>query len=302
MKTDDLIILLEIARCGSFLKAGDALGLDNSTVSRRIAALERDLKAPLVDRGAHGCTLTPLGERLLASCEQVEAAVDEVRRLSGQAADQDTAPGHLAGLVRVATTEAFGTYVIAEALAGLHRDNPALQVELVTQNRLSPYGVGADIEIGVGEPVRGRPDAFALTDYRLGLYASQAYLDSRGMPTSAADVANHSLIYYVEGLLRVADLDVLGQFGGASHPAFGSTSPHAQLHATRTGAGIGLLPAFMAEPDDTLRRVLFDEVAVLAQFSAFVAPRRLRRPAASHVMKAILDEVQRRKHFLLPTA
>jgi DNA-binding transcriptional LysR family regulator len=301
MKTDDLLILLEIARCGSFLKAGNALGLDNSTVSRRIAALERDLNASIVDRGAQGCTLTVLGEKLLKSCEEVEAAVDEVRRLSGRSAERAQSPGELTGLVRVATTEAFGTYVIAEVLARLHRENPALQMELITQTRLSPYGVGADIEIGVGEPVRGRPGAFTLTDYRLGLYASTDYLQANGTPVSAAEVADHSIIYYVEGLLRVSDLDVLGQFGSAGRPAFGSTSPHAQLHATRAGAGIGLLPAFMAEPESGLRRVLFDEVAVMAEFSAFVAPGRLRRPAASGVMKAIVLEVQRRRHWLLPT-
>ncbi|MEV0642374.1 LysR family transcriptional regulator [Streptomyces sp. NPDC050619] len=302
MKTDDLIILLEIARCGSFLKAGAVLGLDNSTVSRRIAALERDLKAPVVDRGAQGCTLTPLGERLLKSCEQVEAAVDEVRRLSGQSAVSRATSGELSGLVRVATTEAFGTYIIAEVLARLHHDNPALQVEIVTQTRLSPYSVGADIEIGVGEPVRGRPGAFTLTDYRLGLYASERYLEERGTPASAADVADHSLIYYVEGLLRVADLDVLGQTGFAHPPSFASTSPHAQLHATRHGAGIGLLPSFIAEPDASLRRVLFDEVSVIAQFSAFLAPGRLRRPAATQVAAAIVEEVKSRQHLLLPTS
>jgi DNA-binding transcriptional LysR family regulator len=302
LKTDDLIILLEIARCGSFLKAGNVLGLDNSTVSRRIAALERELKAPLVHRGAQGCTLTPLGERLLKSCEQVEAAIDEVRRVSGQESAKGQASGGLTGLVRVATTEAFGTYVVAEVLARLHRDNPALQMELVTQTRLSPYGVGADIEIGVGEPVQGRPGAFTLTDYRLGLYASEGYLEERGTPSRPSDIAEHSLIYYVEGLLRVADLDVLGQFGTVGHPAFGSTSPHAQLHATLCGAGIGLLPAFMAERISGLRRVLFDEVAVIAQFSAFIAPARLRRPAANQVMEAIVGEVRQRLDVLMPAS
>lgn len=300
LKTDDLIILLEIARCGSFLKAGNALGLDNSTVSRRVAALERELKAPLVHRGAQGCSLTPLGEKMLKSCEQVEAAIDEVRRLSGQEASTLPMAGGLTGLVRVATTEAFGTYVVAEVLARLHRDNPALQVELVTQTRLNAYGVGADIEIGVGEPVRGRPGSFSLTDYRLGLYASPEYLAERGTPAGTADMAEHSVVYYVEGLLRVSDLDVLGQLGTLNHPAFGSTSPHAQLHATRRGAGIGLLPAFMAEGDAGLTRVLFDEVAITAQFSAFVAPGRLRRPAANRVMEAIFDEVRRHQDQLMP--
>jgi hypothetical protein len=56
----------------------------------------------------------------------------------------------------------------------------------------------------------------------------------------------------------------------------------------------------MAESVVGLHRVLFEEVAVIAQFSAFVAPSRLRRPAATHVMEAIIDEVGHRKHLLMP--
>jgi DNA-binding transcriptional LysR family regulator len=114
-------------------------------VSRRIAALEKDLNAQL----------------LLESCERIESAMSDAR-VHSQARRRDKP---LSGLVRVATTEAFGTYVITPILAGLHRSNPELQVEIVTQTRLSPYNSGADIEIGLGEPVIGRPGADKLTDY-----------------------------------------------------------------------------------------------------------------------------------------
>jgi DNA-binding transcriptional LysR family regulator len=108
------------------------------------------------------------------------------------------------------------------------------------------------------------------------------------------------LIYYIEGLLRVEDLDVLGRFTTASHAAFGSTSVHAQLRATLCGAGIGLLPAFVAEREPSLRRVLFHEVAVVPQFHACLTSGRLRRPAATQVMQAIRTSVRRRQDELLP--
>ena len=297
LRTDDLIVLLEIARCGSFLKAAAALGLDHSTVSRRIAALERELKSPLVHRGVQGCTLTAMGQRLLKSCEQVESAVHEVRMLSGL---PEPGPGELNGLLRIATGEAFGTFVVTPVLARLHRENPGLQIEIITQTRPSPYGVGADIEIGVGDPVRNRAGAEALTDYRLGLYASGEYLRARGTPRSTSELAEHPLIYYIEGLLRVEDLDVLDRFGTDSHAAFGSTSVHAQLEATVHGAGIGLLPAFVAERDRSLVRVLFDEVAVVPTYHVCLATGRLRRPAAAAVMADIRAEVRSRQAELLP--
>lgn len=297
VRSDDLIVLLEIARCGSFLRAGNALGLDHSTISRRVGALERELRAPLVDRGVTGCTLTPLGEQLLGSCEQIESALAEVRGLAGQPGVE---PAGLQGLVRIATTEAFGAHVITPILAALHRDNPRLLVEIVTQTRLSPYGVGADIEIGLGDPVRGRAGARALTDYRLGLYASDEYLGAHGAPTSVADLEGHSLIYYVEGLLRVEDLHLLGRFADAGRAAFAATSVEAQTVAAVQGAGIGLLPAFVAERRSELRRVLFDEVAVVPTIHVWVAARRVRRPAATRVMAVIEEGVRARQEWLLP--
>jgi DNA-binding transcriptional LysR family regulator len=136
----------------------------------------------------------------------------------------------------------------------------------------------------------------------LGLYASSTYLREHGAPESTKDLSDHSLIYYVEGLLRVEDLDVLGRFASAPHAAFGSTSVHAQLQATLHGAGIGLLPAFVAEREPALGRVLFDEVAVVPQFSFHLAPGQLRRPAATKVMQAIRFAVHTRRDELLPTA
>lgn len=297
MRADDLLILLEIARCGSLLGAGNALALNHTTVSRRIAALEAELHASVITRTVQGCELTDLGRSLLTACEKVESAMAEARDHSRT---QDlTKP--LSGLVRVATTEAFGAYVITPILAELHRDNPELQIEIVMQTRLNPYNSGADIEIGVGEPVSSRPGAEKLTNYSLGLYASTDYLNHRGRPTNTAELKAHSLIYYVEGLLRVEDLDVLDQLTTSGHAAFASTSVHAQLFATVGGAGIGLLPAFVADREPDLRRVLYPQVRLVPEFTSWLASSRLRRIGAAAVMRAIRQGVADRHGQLLPT-
>lgn len=296
MRADDLVVLLEIARCGTLVGAAATLGLNHATVSRRVSALEAELRAPVLVRGAQGCELTDLGRRLLAPCEQVESALAEARELvQSQARERE-----LSGLVRIATTEAFAAYFLAPLLADLHRVNPELVVEVITQTRLSSYGVGADIEIGVGEPVVSRPGAQTLTDYRLGLYASRDYLRERGAPASVGDLARHSLVFYIEGLLRVEELDLLGRVTGGHQVAFGSTSVHVQAAATREGAGIGLLPAFVGEREPSLVRVLPSEVAITLRFSVALAPRRLRRPVAATVLQAIREMVAERREDLLP--
>lgn len=296
VRADDLVLLLEIARCGSLVGAASTLGLNHATVSRRMTALEADLRAPVLVRGVKGCELTELGQQLLASCEHIETALGQVRDLAAATPNER----ELSGLVRISTTDAFGAHFIAPVMADLHRINPDLLVEIVTQTRLTAYGVGADIEIGVGEPVVGRPGAEKLTDYRLGLYASAEYVAERGLPATAGDLVDHSLIYYIEGLLRVEDLDVLTRLTGRHQVGFGSTNVQAQTAATVAGAGIGLLPAFVAEREPTLQRVLASDVAITLEFTACLAPRRLRRPAAAIVMQAIREAVVDRQDELVP--
>lgn len=296
MKADDLVLLLEVARCGSLAQAGATLGLNHATVSRRISALERDLRSPVLIRTVQGCELTEFGTGLLESCELIERALADVsdRAASGPAERS------LSGLVRIATTDGFGSALIAPLMAELHQINQGLQVEIVTSTRLDPYGLGADIEIGVGEPLVGRPDAETLTRYRLALYTSTDYIDHHGMPSTTADLRSHSFVYYVEPLLRVEDLDILSQFIGPRRVAIGSTSIYAQVAATREGAGIGLLPAYLAESVPELRRVLWDDVGFTPTYTAVLAPRQLRRSASTTVMQAIREMVAEKQDLLLP--
>jgi DNA-binding transcriptional LysR family regulator len=132
------------------------------------------------------------------------------------------------------------------------------------------------------------------------LYASDDYAEERGLPTTIDKLHSHSLIYYIEGLLRVEDLDVLAKLTAARTVAFASTSVHAQTVATLSSAGIGLLPAFVADREKTLRRVLYPLVKLVPQFSACLAQGRLRRPAAVAVFQEIRKGVAARQSELIP--
>src|ERR1700709_2593079 len=151
------------------------MGVDNTTVSRRINSLERDLGNPVLIRTARGSVLTDLGQSLLAGAEQIERTM--------------TAGAALTGLVRVAAPEGFGASFVAPVMARVHTRHPAVTLELVTATRPLVQGVGADIEIGVGEPASKRLQAFPLATYTLGLYASDDYLRRHGRPISRQDLA-----------------------------------------------------------------------------------------------------------------
>ena len=114
----------------------------------------------------------------------------------------------------------------------------------------------ADIAVTLERPREGRLVARKLTDYRLGLYASRAYLDSNGTPASLADLAAHRLVGYVEDLLYTASLDYTAEFLKGWHSSLAVSSAMGQTEAVRAGAGIGILHVFMAGRDKDLVPVL----------------------------------------------
>ena len=297
VRPDDLLVLLEVARSGTFSAAGSALGIDHSTVSRRIGALESELGKPVVVRSVQGCEVTDFGRTLLERAESIERAMSGLAELDAPSASD---PSIYSGLVRVLAPEGFGSCFVAPVLARMHREFPAVSLELVTATRPLVQGTGADIEIGVGEPVSRRIETFRLADYTLGLYASADYLAAWGEPTTLADLSRHSLIYYIDGLLRVSDLDLIDRLFPVGAVQIGSTSVHAQAAATRAGGGLGVLPNFLAHGDSRLIRLLPTQVRIELHLTAGLAPRVLRRPAAVEVMRRISAEVVARSRELWP--
>lgn len=294
---DDLLILLEVARSGTFVAAGAALGVEHTTVSRRVSALEKSLGRPVIIRTSRGCSLTDFGRSLMDGAEQIERTLASVVKTS---ASSDRAPAVLTGLVRISAPEAFGASFVAPVMARMHRSHPAVTLELVTATRPLVQGVGADIEIGVGEPTSRRVEAFPLASYTLGIYASQEYVRVNGRPTRRADLAGRSLIYYIDSLLKVTDLDLIDELFPGGSVQLGSTSVHAQVQLALAGGGIGILPNFVAAKVPGLTRLLPTEVDVPLTFTAVLAPRAVRRPAATEVLLELQNEVARRHEELHP--
>ncbi|HET9754672.1 MAG TPA: LysR family transcriptional regulator, partial [Myxococcales bacterium] len=122
----DLRFFLEVARNGTLAAAARKLGVDNTTVGRRLAALERDLGARLFTRTPDGLALSAAGEAMRAAGVEMEQAL---LRAEQRALGADR---KLSGLVRVATTELLGEVIVLPALRALHERHPQIRVELLT--------------------------------------------------------------------------------------------------------------------------------------------------------------------------
>lgn len=254
---NDLKSFLAVARSGRLTVAAARLRVDHSTLSRRIAGLEQDLKARLFDRSPTGYMLTEQGSSLLAIAEDVERLTIGAGDMVGGTA------ANVAGTVRIGSPEGFGSYFLAPRIAALKDMYPQLIIQLVAASAVfSLARRDADIVISVSRPPAGRLTVSKLIDYDLALYAAPAYLDTRELIATSNDLAGHRFVSYIGDLLTFPELDVLQHVAPDGATSLESSNLVAQLRATLAGAGLCVLPAFLAEGEAGLVRVLSREVCL----------------------------------------
>ncbi|MFE3002938.1 LysR family transcriptional regulator [Nocardia sp. NPDC059246] len=290
---DDLLVLLAVARTGRYISAADELGINHTTISRRISALEHALGGRVLSRGAGGWELTDLGRDALGAAEAVESAVRSI-------ATGASGIRILEGVVRMSATDGFSAYIAAPAVAEVRRRHPRIAVEIIAATRrASEHRSGLDLEVVVGEPKARRARAMPLGDYVIGLYGTQPYFDANGAPQSIADLTEHPLVYFVDSMLQVDDLDLAPNFVPAMRESVTSTNVFVHVEATRAGAGLGLLPCFMADRHPDLIRVLPDLVAIRLTYWLVARPETLRRPEVAVLADALHARVRSQRDILL---
>ncbi|WP_409283576.1 LysR family transcriptional regulator [Pseudomonas protegens] len=250
---NDLRYFLELQRSGRLLTAARRLNTTHATVARHIEAVEQALGTALFVQHAQGYQLTPAGEALLKHAE----AMENVALLVQEEITQSSAP---LGKIRVGVTEGLGVKFLAGRMSGLFERYPGLEVELVAVPRfVSILNREAEISIHLERPSADMLVTRKLTDYRLALYASQAYLDRAPPLRTREDLGRHAWIGYVDDLLFSQELMFLNQFCRNPQVVFHSTSVIAQQEAARSGLGIAVLPCYMAAADPQLVPLLPSE-------------------------------------------
>ena len=283
LNSDDLRLFLAVIREGNMLAAARRVGIDHSTVARRITQLERTLGARLFDRSPRGVTPTASAYALVAPAERVES---ELLSAMGSVAGADSA---IEGTVRLATPEAFASHLIAPNVAALRALHPGLTLELASESRTASLSRReADIAVMLKPPPKGRLVTRKLVDYRLGLYGSRAYLDRHGLPATRDDLGGHAFVSYIEELAGFPEMIALDQILPGATIAFRSSSSAAQHAAVVAGTGLGVLHVFAAAADDRLVRILPSQVEVWRSYWLVLHADMQRLPR----MRAVLEFIR----------
>lgn len=276
---DEVRLLLAVLRAGSFSEAARALGADQSTVSRRVAALEASLGVALFERGRRAAAPTEAALALRDAAARMEA---EFTRFCDEAAGaQGRSP---AGRVRLATTDEVAAHVIVpRVLPGLRARHPELSVDLVTGYRAADLvGREADVAVRFFQTTRG--DLVGRRVARL----PTAVLAARAKARSLRGRALRELDWVSVELAGIATPESQWLAAHVARaPAMVCTSYQVQLAAIRAGLGVGVGPRVYARFDRAF--VALEGHPALPTLDVYVVTRRAVRSLAR--VAAVVDAV-----------
>ena len=267
-------LFVEVAKAKSFRRAADVLGMPNSTLSRRISELERDVGLRLFNRTTRQVDLTDVGRAYFESCERV---IQDAQTAHQALIDLHAKPS---GVIRVSMPVDFSIVFLTQLLADFGLLYPDIRFELdLTPASADVVGDAVDVSIRMREPTEQNVIAKRLATLQSELYASPVYLKSNGVPSSPQDLLNHECLRMRDSpwVLRRTDgsgeevvVAVTGQFVANNFGYLRSLGLH--------GHGIFVAAKKMVQPDlnsQALVRVLPDWTMQDVQIYALTGTRLL---------------------------
>jgi len=287
MKLEGLEAFVSTAETGSISGAARRLGLAKSVVSERLAELERNVGACLIQRTTRKLTLTEDGDRFLLRAHRI---LSEAREATSEIAERS---GTLVGALRLSAPVSFGILHLGPALYAFLAAHPGIDLTLELDDRfVDPAADGYDAVIRHGPISDSRLVARRLATSRRVLVASPAYLDRHGSPRSVADLAAHQGIIYSN---RESDWRFEGPEGWTVVRPAKSLRVNNGLvmrGAALAGLGIALLPTFFVGEQIAARSLLPVEIPAEAEGAELFVCYPLTRSAPAKVA-ALIDWLRR---------
>lgn len=238
---------------GSFSAAGRALGIAQPTIGRQVAALEEELGVTLFERVGSALVLTAAGIDLV---EHVRAMGEAANRVSLTAAGQSLS---IEGTVCITASELIAAHILPPVLGRLRRAHPGIELEILASNTARDLRRReADIAIRNFTPTQPDLVAKKIADRHARLYASPAYLERLGNPTTPAGLADAEFFGFDRSDLMIRGLRALGLELTARNFPIVSENHLVQWELAKHGVGICIVMDQVGDAEPRVRRVLPD--------------------------------------------
>lgn len=277
---NDMALFVEVVKAQGFRHAADAVGIPNSTVSRRISSLEKAIGLRLLHRTTRKIELTEAGQIYFERCKHI---VDEARLAHEQLGEFLAQPS---GILRVSLPVDFANIYLAPLIAEFARRYPSISFDFdLTPRLVDLVAEPFDVAIRMGNPPNSNLIARQLANLACYLYAAPCYLEQFGEPGHPTDLVRHECIRFRTAkanvwVLHKAEESMEIAIGGR----FQLNSVGLIRRLTALDQGIAVLPAEMVAEDvahGRLRRILTDwegpPIPVYAMTETRLLPAKTRR-------------------------
>jgi DNA-binding transcriptional LysR family regulator len=248
---DDYQYFLKVALLGSLKGAAEAMGVNHSTVFRRINSLEDKMDVRLFERLKTGYVLTDAGEEIL---EQVQRIEDRMHKIDRKLLGKDI---RLSGTIKISTTDTLGYYWLPPYIRQFKDEYPNIVIDVDIKTRFTNLSRReADIVIPT---VNEQPDYMVgrqLAPIIIGLYASKAYVDRHGKPQKLGDLSSHRILFPNEALAGLPLIKWLRKYVPSNAIAASSDKLTGLYKIAQQGLGIAPLPHYVGDSDPDLVKVM----------------------------------------------
>lgn len=280
MDLNKIASFVRVVDSGSFTAAARLLVQPKSSVSRAVAALERDLGVRLLQRTTRKLHLTDAGRAYYDLCSRALAGLEEAGAAAQQLQDEPS------GLIRVTSVGDIGAFLLAPIAKRFLQKHAQIRLDVIlTPRHVDLVQEGVDLALRAGRLADSSLIARPLGALRDGIFAAPAYLKRHGRPRSIADLARHAcLTFRARGAEQVWEL--IGPAGVERVAVSGvlNADSFEYLHeAIAQGTGLGMLPLFTCRASDPHARLQ----RVLPHYASAGSPLHLVYPSARFVPKRV---------------
>ena len=290
----DLKIILALSRGGSVAAASRILGVDSSTVSRRLSAAEDALGSVLVLRGGREFRFTAEGQTALHVAQAMETSI-----LSATASIK-AAKQAIEGKVKITTVGTF-FHFLNPLCAILHKQYPNLHIEIDDTDKMSNLAAG-DADIGLRFAMPTEPDLIARKAFDLGwcVYASKDYAAQYGLPKTESELRDHRLILFTESRHHLKGFAWMEQFKTDEERFARVNTTSVALRSVLSGIGIAAMPCYEEDQHTNIVRVFPEPFHF--QTAYIVYHESMRDTARIRIVAdAMMDYLQNQKKILQGT-
>jgi DNA-binding transcriptional LysR family regulator len=285
---NDLKYLLAIARHHSTTASSRALQVNQSTVQRRLAELERCIGQALVDRRPTGYRLTAFGAQLLPLAEKIEQEIAALN-LAVEVFQRE-----VTGTLRFTCPEPLMYRLNNSTLLARFRDRyPQLQVEFVVSDKYLDFGNGGiDIALRSGETSDNSLVGRKVGDSLWAVYASEKYLSQRSAPTCISDLGQHDWVGFDESMAGHRAVQWLEQVAPTARIVARNNSVLGLVNTAKAGVGLAALPTALGDSESDLVRVLGPVPELTRIWRVLTTPELRHTPRVAALFDFLIEEIE----------